>query len=68
MRRALRWAALAAFAVVLAVMHHSPDVNEALGGTWWWWLTVAAVTAFFMWRDVRSWKKPPENRPSEPRR
>ena len=67
MRRALRWAALVAFAVVLAVLHHSPDVNEALGGTWWW-LTVAAVTAFFMWRDVRSWKKPPENRPSEPRR
>jgi len=54
--------------LVLAVLHHSPDFNGALGGTWWWWLTVAAVTAFFIWRDIRSWKKPPENRPSAPRR
>jgi len=67
MRKALGWAALAAFAVTLAVLHHTPEVNEALGGTWWWWLTVAAVIAFALWRDVRSWKRK-ENRPSEPPR
>jgi hypothetical protein len=68
MHKTLRWVAVAVFAVVLAVLHHSPDVNEALGGTWWWWLTVAALLGFALWRDVRSWSKPQENRPSEPRR
>ena len=67
MRKALGWVALPAFAVTLAVLHHTPEVNEALGGTWWWWLTVAAVIAFALWRDVRSWKRK-ESRPSEPPR
>jgi len=30
------WEAITAIAVVLAVLHHSPAVNEALGGSWWW--------------------------------
>jgi hypothetical protein len=41
------------------VLHHTPAANEALGGTWWW-LTVAAMLAFTIWRDVRSWSKPRE--------
>jgi hypothetical protein len=55
------------FCVVLAVLHHTPAVNEALGGAWWWWLTVAAVVGFALWRDVLSWSKP-ENRTSKPPR
>jgi len=33
MRNTLRWAPWVAIAVALAVLHHSPEVNEALGGT-----------------------------------
>jgi hypothetical protein len=62
MRKTLRWGAVAVFSVVLAALHHSPAVNEALGGTWWWWLVVAAVLVFALRRDVQSWSKPPENR------
>jgi hypothetical protein len=67
MCKTLRWAALPVFCVVLAVLHHTPAVNEALGGTWWW-VTVAAVVGFALWRDVQSWSKSKKNRPSEPPR
>jgi len=56
MRNTLRWAPWVAIAVALAVLHRSPEVNEALGGTWWWWLAVAAVTVFAIWRDLQSRK------------
>jgi hypothetical protein len=69
MRTMLRWLPFwLAIAVPLAVLHHTPAVNEALGGTWWWWLAVAAVTVFAIWLDLRSSRKPPKNKPSEPRR
>jgi hypothetical protein len=61
MRKVLRWVGLLAIAVPLALLHHSPAVNEALGGTWWWWVAVAALIIFALWRDVRSWRKPPVN-------
>ena len=56
MRNTLRWAPWVAIAVALAVLHRSPEVNEALGGTSWWWLAVAAVTVFAIWRDLQSRK------------
>jgi hypothetical protein len=68
MRNALKWAGLLAIAVPLALLHHSPAVNEALGGTWWWWVAVAALITFALWRDLQSSRKPPEDRSSEPRR
>ena len=57
MRNMLRWAPWVAIAVALAVLHRSPEVNEALGGTSWWWLAVAAVTVFAIWRDLQSRKR-----------
>jgi len=56
MRNTLRWAPWVAIAVALAVLHRSPEVNEALGGTSWRWLAVAAVTVFAIWRDLQSRK------------
>jgi FtsH-binding integral membrane protein len=68
MRNTLGWVALG---VAVVVLYHftpiSPALDEALGGSWWWWLLVAALTVFVIWRDLRSARKPPENRRSEPR-
>jgi len=67
MRNWIGWAAIG-LAVVVVYYVVSPAVNEALGGSWWWWLLVAALLAVTIWRDHQSSRKPPDNRPSEPRR
>ena len=67
MRGMLGWAAIG---VAIVLLYHilPPAVDEALGGSWWWWLLIAVLTAFVIRSDLRSSRKPPENRPSEPRR